>query len=413
MKKDYNIITLSAFLIFVMSFLIYIDSSQGNNEVKNGFSNPSISINNDKINFIYWDDRWPSSQSESYLTQFDVYGNLCIESQQLEKYFIDTMFTNYAIDNNNEIYWIIAVNGHRQNYLYKTNSEGNILFEKVKIKKEMDVGYSYKTSCVDNNNNLHLLYLMASTNNSEIYSYYYYKFDANGNMQVSKSISQSNDNNQLSFISIDDENMLHILIHNHANTKFEYMRLDEFGNIIINRTELNDISVVPSQPIIVDDKGNYHYLDDNGIVDSRNNVHVITSNSDSCDAEPAYLLYTKLDRTGTKLVENHNIATHEKKKECEQGPAIFDPKVAIDSEDNIHITWCINDGAFTSIWYEKVDPNGTVLIPAMKIAPEDEAGDDGGSTPGFGVEAWVGFVVLVGFAVLVVVFWGKRRREGG
>ena len=109
-------------------------------------------------------------------------------------------------------------------------------------------------------------------------------------------------------------------------------------------------------------------------------------------------------------IYHSNFATHDKKKDSDHGPAIFDPKVAFDSKGNIHIIWYINDGGnHFSIWYEKSDPNGTVLIPAMKIAPEDGPGENGEATPGFGV----GPVVVV--AVLVVVFWGdwRRRREGG
>ena len=43
----------------------------------------------------------------------------------------------------------------------------------------------------------------------------------------------------------------------------------------------------------------------------------------------------------------------------------------------------------------------------MKIAPEDEAGENGESTPGFGVGA------LVVAAVLVVVYWWDGSRERG
>jgi len=101
--------------------------------------------------------------------------------------------------------------------------------------------------------------------------------------------------------------------------------------------------------------------------------------------------------------ENRTITTQSKKKGYNPCPAIFDPKVAIDSEDNIHITWYINDGGnHFSIWYEKIDPNGTVLIPAMKIAPEDEKGKDS-KTPGFELIPLI-MVVVVGAAVM------KRRR---
>ena len=183
---------------------------------------------------------------------------------------------------------------------------------------------------------------------------------------------------------------------------YQVMELSFNGTLLINITPLKNIAVTSDLPVITGHNGSFLYLGDNGIVDLNNNIHIISS-SDSCSDKSANLLYTKLNRTGTKLIENLTIATHDKKKNYDHGPAIFDPKVAIDSEDNIHITWYINDGGnHFSIYYMKIDPNGTVLIPAMKIAPEDEKGKDS-KTPAFELIPLI-MVVVVAAAVM------RRRR---
>ena len=112
------------------------------------------------------------------------------------------------------------------------------------------------------------------------------------------------------------------------------------------------------------------------------------------------------ERLSIIIHDTHQEQDHPHKRKEEgirpQSIAIFDPKVAIDSEDNIHITWYINDGSnHFSIWYEKIDPNGTVLIPAMKIAPEAEKGKD--STPGFEL------LPLIMITVVAAAMMRRRR----
>ena len=181
------------------------------------------------------------------------------------------------------------------------------------------------------------------------------------------------------------DNNLHLKISNLNNTGIiYYLKFDRKGSILLNLTPLNKVSTVHNLPIVTDEYGNLIYLDGNGIVDSNNNIHILTLN-------PASLLYTKLNSAGTKIIENQTIATHE------GNPLDNDPKVVIDSEDNIHFTW--EAGGW--IYYMKIDPNGTVLIPAMKIAPEDGTSKD--STPGFEMIPLI-MIVVVAAAV-------KRRRR--
>jgi hypothetical protein len=179
---------------------------------------------------------------------------------------------------------------------------------------------------------------------------------------------------------------------------------NKIKTILQNSIPLSNVTVIPNYPVISDDNSNLLYLGDDGCVDSDNDVHIISKlEGGDTNFEEARLQYTKLDKTGTKLIESKTIATHNTGYD---NPAIFDPKVAIDNEDNIHITWYINDGAnHLSVWYMKIDENGEVLIPKMQIAPAETDWDLGTilliTTP----------LIIIGVASMIYFRRGKRANN--
>jgi murein DD-endopeptidase MepM/ murein hydrolase activator NlpD len=107
-------------------------------------------------------------------------------------------------------------------------------------------------------------------------------------------------------------------------------------------------------------------------VDSDNNVHVIWTESHyDTDTEKYFsqLYYTKLDRNGTKLVEDIDLS----------GPpwsaSLQSPKsIAIDSQNNVHIVWkagyCVRDwwgftDCYEGVFYTKLDANGNRLADKL------------------------------------------------
>ena len=310
-------------------------------------------------------------------------------------YIVSTDYSpSIGIDNNLNIFvaYSNSVNNQMDVYYSKFIFKENTSIKNIQLTDTIYEAGAPILLCDDNS--IHIIWM----DKRDLYSkseLYYSKIDLNGEWKIKdKRLTFNMERTYLRNMIIDKNNSIYIL--NEIEKKGEYLlKIDSNGIVIQNETIISSVVVIPDYQIVTDDNGNLIYLANNGIVDSNNDVHIITSSS-------ASLLYTKLNRTGTKLIENKTIATHEKKKGYEYGPSIFDPKVAIDSEDNIHITWYINDGGnHFSIWYEKIDPNGTVLIPAMKIAPEDEKGND--STPGFELIPLI-MVVLVAAAVM------RRRR---
>jgi len=302
-----------------------------------------------------------------------------------------------SIDASNNIY-ILQVN----DYLTKMDPSGNFSFKNKNLSRSLN---GFFNMICDGDNNIHNFWLENKNDGKGGFyvDLFYRKIDDVGNEIISqKQITLNNDiDYHKPICKIDYYNDIHIIFERDSISW--YMKIDENGTILTREIPLSDVVSLPKLPIITDRKGSLLYIDDKGIIDTHNNIHIISTATDRLFYNKnEYLQYTKLNCTGAKLIENKTIAIHEKNKDYDHGPAIFDPKIAIDSEDNIHITWYINDGGnHFSVWYEKIDPNGTVLIPAMKIAPEDEKGKD--STPGFELIPLI-MIVVVAAAVM------RRRR---
>ena len=115
------------------------------------------------------------------------------------------------------------------------------------------------------------------------------------------------------------------------------------------------------------------------ITDRYNNTHYFRFNLDLPDPENfrsyrsdnASIYYSKKDKDGIVLIDNITIAHHPKETgpSVAYGPAIFGLKLELDSQDNIHIVWFINtgEGNYYEVYYMKIDNNGNILVPQMRL----------------------------------------------
>ena len=121
-----------------------------------------------------------------------------------------------------------------------------------------------------------------------------------------------------------------------------------------------------TQPLpVFTDESSRICLESDCVVDSNNNVYYYHGKG---DGRRSYLEYKKFDQTGQIIKEG-------KITEFAKGPLfwIFDPvifntKVHIDTNNNSHIIYYINNGYNKfSVFYSKVNANGQVLIGNKKI----------------------------------------------
>jgi len=363
------------------------------------YSNPTLAIDvNDNVYVVYQFRNESPTDGKIYLSKIKNTEPLEIEDYEIVDCYVANSGPTICSNHLNII--LISYSNYCQGeadiYISVYDSINNSWNKDIPITKNVNKDEAWSSMVnKDNDGNFHLIWRQLND-----WGLFYSKINSNGMILLNKRNLTSEYPVYPENIKLDSEGYLNIL---YRSDGFKYLKIDQNGEKQVGTISMGEISSIPIYPIVSDNNNNLLYLDDNGIVDSHNNIHIITMGYSSNDTSSnAFLFYSKLNRTGTKLIENKTIATHDKKKEYDHGPAIFDPKVAIDSEDNIHITWYINDGGnHFSVWYEKIDPNGTVFISAMKIAPED----DEESTPGFEVGP---LLMVIG---IMVIWYGRRERK--
>jgi len=379
---------ISIILIIIIIVIILIPNVFSINNKKSGnYYNPTIAIDvNNNIYIVYQLHKESTKNGKICLSKIHNTEPLEIEEYEITDCYTGNSRPEICLNNLNII--LISYSNYYQGeadiYISIYDSTNKSWNRDIQITNNINKDEAWSSIVSkDSDGNFHIIWQQLND-----WGLFYSKVDSYGDILINKkNLTTEHPVSPLDII-LDSEGNLNIL---YENGEKKFFKISENGLIIADPVSFDKVSIINSQPLISDNNSNMFYLGDNGIADSHNDVHIITSNS-------ASLLYTKLNHTGAKLIENKTIATHDKKKNYDHGPAIFDPKVAIDSEDNIHITWYINDGGSNfSIWYEKIDPNGTVLIPAMKIAPEDEKGKD--STPSFELIPLI-MVVVVAAAVM-------------
>ena len=98
-------------------------------------------------------------------------------------------------------------------------------------------------------------------------------------------------------------------------------------------------------------------------VDTTNNVHITWRDRRDGNSE---IYYTKLDNSGTTQVDDIRITT--------DSADSWNPEIAVDTANNVHITWYDNrDGNHDyEIYYTKLDNNGTKLVDDIRLTTDSE-----------------------------------------
>lgn len=105
-------------------------------------------------------------------------------------------------------------------------------------------------------------------------------------------------------------------------------------------------------------------------VDSSNNVHIIWRDFDWDAGNSKDITYTKLnpyadDRDGSAADPAAITVVALQRLSNDEDDYIFSPRLAIDSDDNIHIVWANDDD--DNFYYMKLDVNGTVQVAQKSI----------------------------------------------
>ncbi|UCH88157.1 MAG: hypothetical protein JSV49_07775 [Thermoplasmata archaeon] len=149
-----------------------------------------------------------------------------------------------------------------------------------------------------------------------------------------------------------------------------YKKFDKFGEVMIDDTQLTDLSYYGGYPY------QYFFPDPNVAFDSEENIHMAYVDGMKNGFNGYYpnfeIYYMKLDSGldyGGESAVRSELVLIDEQRVSEGVVHSGDPVIAIDSGDNAHIVWYDHRSCNWNyeIYYEKISPAGAVLIDDMAI----------------------------------------------
>lgn len=407
--KKYHKFILFIIIIFISFFfisqLLFFDNSilnKNNKFDKQSATDPSISIDDeDNINIYF---RTQKDYDKDYwgagYTKLDNDGNYIINPKIIDKKNYRTLLDR----NNSEVYISLGEPEERDYGEYSSpywdkfyysrfnNNENYIIKEKIvyiNLSQLIDPTCEYielfpEYMFIDSDNQIIIFFHSSCAGGEQfghrkwIHNNYFIKINLNGDTIIpfTRITNETYPSGaDISRFNVDKNENIHIL--SEINYKIFYMKLNRFGNILQNKvlfSELNNSLIVMEKYILkLNDTeyflfGDFEYFSSPGcVIDSENNIHLIYSEWDSCGGKDAYLYHKIVDGNGNNISQI-KITTHYESNKYDHGPAIFGINCEIDSMDNIHIVWYINDGSnYFEVYYMKIDNNGNILKEKMRI----------------------------------------------
>lgn len=307
-------------------------------------------FNNVFILYTKWEDQ--NNSNPFYLVKLNKYDN---NITNLKKINVDYSPKEYIITSdsmgNNYIFWTYWNHNKRGLHLMKLNNNGEVLINK-NISSFNNSSVFGPVMNIDFSDNIHLIWIEYNNGSCQYYICYM-KLDNKGNILVnSKRISNTTstmpDKPSISFNSV---NTAYIIWSNSYNLSLKC--IDNFGNILLNKTKIITRQYHPWSPKVV--------------IDSEDNLNIIWIETYNVSSNYYKIYYTKSDKKGTNLIDTKVLI-----------PKVGFPikyMVAIDTRDQMHLVIDgfgieLNNNTSTTrsliplaiqIYYVKFDVNGNIL----------------------------------------------------
>lgn len=318
-------------------------------------NNPVIVTDSNNNSHISWQDNRDENW-EIYYAKLNYSGNIQINEKRLtndsERSSDPVIALDY--DSNVHITWIDTRGGGFLGYkIYytKLDNNGDTLVDDKQLTHHLE-GSLYPTIAVDSNNTVHITWGDYRDGNPEIY---YTKLDNNGDSLIEdKRLTYAPNLSYAPTIAVDSNNTVHISWYDGTVGIYEiyYTKLDNNGSTLVDTIRLTNYDFARScRPTIA--------------TDSNNNVHIAWDDERDGNWE---IYYTKLDDNGNTLVDDMRITNFSGNS--------MSPKIAIDTDNNVHIIWEDDRDGNTEIYYTKLDNNGSTLINVTGLTVDHVTSDD-------------------------------------
>jgi hypothetical protein len=245
---------------------------------------------------------------------------------------------------------VVSVSLYVDNFINLPDITAIIWAQDIRLSIDPSDSFSPEVA-IDSYGNIHIVWVDNRDGNDEIY---YKKLDSNMNILINDT-RLTFDSNQSGgpTIAIDSNNDVHIVwsdynLENSGNVW--YTKLDGYGNVLIGNTIIND-AILEIWGALKPCLG----------IDSCDNIYVFW-----CNGEGAWdygeIWFTKLDNKGNVLIDDKLIV--------EQW-SVNHPTITIDSNDDIHLVWGDTrddpDRIHKEIYYKKINKNGTILVNDTRL----------------------------------------------
>lgn len=137
----------------------------------------------------------------------------------------------------------------------------------------------------------------------------------------------------------DSEGNVHIVWEDNRDGNWEiyYTKLNSLGETLVDDVRITDNESYSREPAIA--------------IDSRDNVHLVWYDGRDGSME---VYYAVLDINGERILDNIRLVSDVSDS--------YDPAIAVDSDDNIHIAWTDWMDGSASIMYSQLDEDGNILM---------------------------------------------------
>ena len=246
---------------------------------------------------------------------------------------------------------------------------------------------------VDSKGNVHIAY--CDSYDTSTYEIWYTMLDNNGNTLIDATLITLDDNekSRRPAIVVDSEDKVHIIWQDDMTWGLFYTKLDP------SLDDQDGDAAGPAAITLVDDKevANFGGPGDEAgahariAVDSKDDIHIVCESTSDYDA----IYYLKIDNDGNELVAPQVI-----RQTSHDNVWRASPDVAVDSDNNAHITWNdIDESMLYETYYMMLDgSNGSTLIDATRITPDDGRNSKRQS-------------IVVDFEGRVHIIWADQRGE--
>ncbi|MFC1871596.1 PKD domain-containing protein [Chloroflexota bacterium] len=217
---------------------------------------------------------------------------------------------------------------------------------------------------IDSDGNVHIAY--SDDYGTDVYEIFYTMLNSNGDTLIAPTLITPDDDykSKRPSIVVDSDDYVHIVWQAYDEDVSElevfYTKLDPGEDDQSGDTADESEITIVDDMLISEDDGDYAQ-NPRMAIDSDDNLHVVWN-----EYTLEEIFYTKLDNDGDTLIDDIQLTAGQEQWRANAG-------VAIDSDDNVHIAWCGYDDESTyEIFYMMLDgDNGDVLIDDTRLTEDD------------------------------------------